>query len=78
MTGGRRKKQPWDSRALPERWEMGKEQNLANLLALEQLVIGSTENPEAFLEEWVRPLLRQGLSMERAYEVVIESVLQPN
>lgn len=78
MTGGRRKKQHWDSRALPERWEMGKEQNLANLLALEQLVIGSTENPEAFLEEWVRPLLRQGLSIERAYEVVIESVLQPN
>lgn len=78
MTRGRRKKQHWDSRALPERWEMGKEQNLANLLALEQLVIGSTENPEAFLEEWVRPLLRQGLSMERAYEVVIESVLQPN
>lgn len=78
MTGGRRKKRHWDSRALPERWEMGKEQNLANLLALEQLVTGSTENPEAFLEEWVRPLLRQGLSMERAYEVVIESVLQPN
>lgn len=78
MTGGRRKKQHWDSRALTERWEMGKEQNLANLLALEQLVIGSTENPEAFLEEWVRPLLRQGLSIERAYEVVIESVLQPN
>lgn len=78
MTGKRRKKQHWDSRALPERWEMGKEQNLANLLALEQLVKGSTENPEAFLEEWIRPLLRQGLSMERAYEVVIESVLQPN
>lgn len=78
MTEKRRKKQHWDSRALPERWEMGKEQNLANLLVLEQLVKGSTENPEAFLEEWIRPLLRQGLSMERAYEVVIESVFQPN
>lgn len=78
MTGERRKKQHWDSRALSERWKMGKEQNLTNLPALEQLVRGSTENPEAFLEEWIRPLLRQGLSMERAYEVVIESVLQPN
>lgn len=78
MTGERRKKQHWDSRALPKRWEMGKEQNLASLLALEQLAKESTENPEAFLEEWIRPLLRQGLSMECAYEVVIESVLQPN
>lgn len=78
MTGERRKKHRWDWRGLPERWEMGKEQNLATLLALEQLVTGSTENPDAFLEEWIQPLLRQGLSMERAYELVIESVFQPN
>jgi hypothetical protein len=46
--------------------------------ALEEFVKGSSENPEVFLEEWLRPLLRHGLSLERAYEVVIESVIRPN
>jgi hypothetical protein len=76
MTGARRKKPHWDS--LPERWGNGEEENLANLRALELIVKGSTDNPEAFLEEWLRPLLRQGVSMERAYEMVLESVLRPN
>lgn len=78
MTGARRKKQLGDSRGLPERWEMDEEQMVGNVLALEQLVKRSTENPEAFLEEWLQPLLREGLSVERAYEMVIESVLRPN
>lgn len=78
MAGARRKKQHWGSSAIPEGWETEKEQNLANLLALEELVEGSTENPVAFLEGWLRPLLREGLSMERACEVVIESVSRPN
>jgi hypothetical protein len=54
------------------------QEELPEIIALEELVKGSTEDPEAFLEEWLRPLLRQGLSIERAYEVVIESVLRPN
>jgi len=51
---------------------------MGEIIALEELVKGSSENPEAFIEEWLRPLLRQGLSVERAYELVIESVLRPN
>jgi hypothetical protein len=65
---------------LDYRWfleRLGQEE-LPEIIALEELVKGSTEDPEAFLEEWLRPLLRQGLSIERAYEVVIESVLRPN
>ena len=74
MIGTRRKKN------LDYRWfleRLGQEE-LPEIIALEELVKGSTEDPEAFLEEWLRPLLRQGLSIERAYEVVIESVLRPN
>ena len=69
------KKQNLDYRWFLER--LGQEE-LPEIIALEELVKGSTEDPEAFLEEWLRPLLRQGLSIERAYEVVIESVLRPN
>ena len=53
-------------------------EEMPEIIALEELVKGSSEDPEAFLEQWLRPLLRQGLSIERAYEVVIESVLRPN
>jgi hypothetical protein len=53
-------------------------EEMPEIIALEELVKGSSEDPEAFLEQWLRPLLREGLSIERAYEVVIESVLRPN
>ena len=75
MIGTRRKKRNLDYRWFLER--LGQEE-LPEIIALEELVKGSTEDPEAFLEEWLQPLLRQGLSIERAYEVVIESVLRPN
>jgi hypothetical protein len=69
------KKQNLDYRWFLERLS---QEEMPEIIALEELVKGSTEDPEAFLEEWLRPLLRQGLSIERAYEVVIESVLRPN
>ena len=75
MIGTRRKKQKLDYRWFLERLE---HEDMREILALEELVMGSSEDPETFLEEWLRPLLRQGLSIERAYEVVIESVLRPN
>ena len=75
MIGARYKKQKLDYRWFLERLE---HKDMREILALEELVMGSTEDPEAFLEGWLRPLLRQGLSIDRAYEVVIESVLRPN
>jgi len=75
MIGARRKKQNLDYRWFLERLS---QEEMTEIIALEELVKGSTEDPEAFLEEWLQPLLRQGLSIERAYEVVIESVLRPN
>ena len=75
MIGARRKKRNLDYRWFLERLE---HEDMGEIIALEELVKGSSENPEAFIEEWLRPLLRQGLSIERAYELVIESVLRPN
>lgn len=75
MTGARRKKYSRDFVSILAR--CGAE-DAGKLIALEQFVEESTENPEAFMEEWLRPLLRQGLSMEQAYEVVIEGALRPN
>jgi hypothetical protein len=75
MIGTRRKKPNLDYRWSLER--LGRE-DMREIVALEEFVKGSSENPEVFLEEWLRPLLRQGLSLERAYEVVIEIVIRPN
>ena len=75
MIGTRRKKQNLDYRWFLERLS---QEEMPEIMALEELVKGSSEDPEAFLEEWLQPLLRQGLSIERAYEVVIECVLRPN
>lgn len=75
MIGTRRKKRTLDYRWFLERLS---QEEIPEIMALEELVKGSSEDPEAFLEEWLRPLLRQGLTIERAYEVVIESVLRPN
>jgi hypothetical protein len=75
MTRVRRNKQNWDFRWFLERWGQG---DMVEITALEQFVKESCENPESFLEEWLWPLLEQGLSMERAYELVMEGALRPN
>ena len=75
MIGTRRKKRNLDYGWFLERLSR---EEMPEIIALEELVKGSSEDPEAFLEQWLRPLLREGLSIERAYEVVIESVLRPN
>jgi len=75
MIGTRRKKRNLDYGWFLERLSR---EEMPEIIALEELVKGSSEDPEAFLEEWLQPLLRQGLSIERAYEVVIECVLRPN
>ena len=75
MTRVRRNKQNWDFRSFLERWGQG---DMVEIAALEQFVNESCDNPEGFLEEWLRPLLEQGLSMERAYELVMEGALLPN
>jgi len=45
---------------------------------LEQVFNAFDENPEIFQENWLRPLLAAGLNLNRACEVVVESILRPN
>ena len=45
---------------------------------LEQVFNAFDEDPEIFQKNWLRPLLAAGLNLDRACEVVLESILRPN
>ena len=45
---------------------------------LDQLVKEYYENPASFHESWLEPLLAEGLSMDRAYDLVLGGTLLPN
>ena len=45
---------------------------------LEQVFNAFDEDPEIFQQHWLRPLLAAGLNLDRACEVVLESILRPN
>jgi hypothetical protein len=46
--------------------------------AIEQLVNECCTNPDAFHETWLRPLLAEGLSMDRVYDLVWMGTAHPN
>jgi hypothetical protein len=45
---------------------------------LERVFRELDEDPEIFWKEWLSPLLAEGLHLDRACEVILESVLRPN
>jgi len=45
---------------------------------VEHLLTVSCENPEIFHEEWLRPLLAEGLDLDQALELVVEGALRPS
>lgn len=45
---------------------------------LEHLLTLSCKNPEIFHEEWLRPLLAEGLDLDQAFELVVEGALRPS
>jgi len=45
---------------------------------LQHLLTVSSENPEVFLEKWLRPLLAEGLDLDQAYDLVVEGALRPS
>jgi hypothetical protein len=45
---------------------------------LKQVFRELDEDPEIFWTEWLSPLLAEGLHLDRACEVVLETVLRPN
>lgn len=47
-------------------------------VALEELVKASYENPDDFREEWLNPLLAEGLNPENVFEVLLAGSIHPN
>src|SRR5215467_6311958 len=45
---------------------------------LDQVFRVVDQDPERFAKEWLQPLLLQGLSLDRAWEVIFEIFLRPN
>jgi len=45
---------------------------------LQQVFNAFDEDPEIFQKNWLGPLLAAGLNLDRACEVVLESILRPN
>jgi hypothetical protein len=48
------------------------------LLALEQLAKEFNDNPEDFDEIWLRPLLTEGLKVDKIYELLLDGAIRPN
>jgi hypothetical protein len=75
MVKERRRKNKVD---LKEFVKLADPQDGAETDALECLMRESYERPEVFQERWLRPLLREGLSIEAAYDVLVEGTIRPN
>lgn len=45
---------------------------------LEELVKASFEERGYFREEWVNPLLAEGVSLSRVFDLLLSGALQPN
>jgi len=45
---------------------------------LEQVSKAFDEDPEIFQKNWLRPLVAEGVNLDRACELAVESILRPN
>jgi len=75
MIRERRNRDKTEFLALLERLAQDK---MGELTSLEQLLKASHENPELFEEEWLWPLLAEGVGLGQAFELLVEGALQPN
>jgi hypothetical protein len=46
--------------------------------ALEEFVKASYENPDYFREEWVNPLLDEGLDLDSIFDLLLSGSVRPN
>jgi len=47
-------------------------------VVLEELVKASCENPDHFCEEWLHPLVAEGLDLDRIFDLLLNGTVQPN
>jgi len=48
------------------------------LEALDHLFTESQDQPDKFHRQWIHPLMAAGLSLESAFEILIEARFRPN
>ena len=48
------------------------------LSALEELAREFNDGPDDFDENWLRPLLKEGLKMAKVYELILDGAIRPN
>jgi hypothetical protein len=58
-------------------WD-GSPRDSGERVVLEELVKASYENPDYFREEWVNPLLAEGLDLDSIFDLLLSGSLLPN
>jgi hypothetical protein len=59
-------------------WEDRRANPVEVLIALEQLAKELNDGPDDFDEAWLRPLLTEGLKMDKVYELILDGAIRPN
>jgi hypothetical protein len=59
-------------------WEDRTANPMEVLAALEQLAKELNNAPDDFDEAWLRPLLTEGVKMDKAYELILDGAVRPN
>jgi hypothetical protein len=52
--------------------------DLEERVVLEALVKASYEHPDDFREEWVNPLMAEGLNLDRIFDLLLSGTARPN
>ena len=52
--------------------------DLEETVVLEALVKASYEDPDDFREEWVNPLMAEGLNLDRIFDLLLSGTARPN
>jgi hypothetical protein len=58
-------------------WDSGPRDS-SERAVLEELVKASCENPDYFREEWVNPLLDEGLDLDSIFDLLLSGSVRPN
>jgi hypothetical protein len=52
--------------------------DLDEIMALKELLGSSSKDPDEFHNEWVNPLLAEGLNMGRILDLLLSGTVRPN
>ena len=73
----RERRRRWTEDLTGPLWD-DRPQDVREMTALEALVRASKENPDDFCEEWVAPLLAEGLNLDGVFDLLLDGAARPN